>query len=157
LPDAQSPSTAQVVLQAVAPHVYAPQDCVVRAGHEPAPAQLAGSVSTPFVQEAPRHWVAPPGYPQAVALDPLQVPPQTEPSVAQAAREPCGAPELTVVQVPTLLVTSHAWHWPLQALSQQTPSTQAPEAHSPFPPQEVPCDLMKAATTVCAAVTFVIV
>jgi len=47
-------------------------------------------------------------------VTPLQLPPQEEPSVPQAARNPCGAP-LTAVQAPTLPGTSHAWHWPLQA------------------------------------------
>ncbi len=59
---------------------------------------------------------------------PLQLPPQEEPSLAQAERRPCGAP-LTVVQVPTLPATSQAWHWLPQAELQQTPSTQLPAAH----------------------------
>jgi len=61
LPEAQSPSTEQVALQAVVPQAYAPQDWLVRAGHEPVPAQLAATVSTPLVHEGPRHWVAAPG------------------------------------------------------------------------------------------------
>ena len=135
--------------------MYAPQDCVVKAGHEPVPAQLAATVSTPFVQEAARQWVDAPGYPQEVALDPSQAPPQTDPSDEHAGREPCGAPEASVEQVPGLPATSHASHWPVQARSQQTPSTHAPDAHSPLPPQEVPCDLMKVAAIERGAVTFV--
>jgi hypothetical protein len=61
-------------------------------------------------------------------VTPLQAPPQDEPSLAQVARTPCGAP-LTAVQAPTLPATSHAWHWPLQAVLQQTPSTQLPFTH----------------------------
>jgi hypothetical protein len=57
----QSESPAQVVLQAVAPQMYAPHDCVVRAGHEPVPAQLAASVSTPLLHDGARHCVDPPG------------------------------------------------------------------------------------------------
>jgi hypothetical protein len=67
------------------------------------------------------------------------VPPHADPSEAQALRNPCGAPEVTVVHVPTLPATSHACHWPLQALSQQTPSTQEPEAHSLLPPHPLAC------------------
>ena len=57
----QSLSFAHVVLQAVAPQTYAPQDCVTSAGHEPAPAQLAAMVSTPLVHDWARHWVELPG------------------------------------------------------------------------------------------------
>lgn len=155
MPEAQSPSAAHVVLQAVAPQTYAPHDCVVRAGQEPVLAQLAATVSTPLLQEAARHCVATPGYAQALALDPLQAPPHTDPSEEQAGREPCGAPAATVVQVPRLPATSQAWHWPLQAVSQQRPSTHWPLPHSPLPPQEVPCALMKVAAIERAAVTFV--
>ena len=45
----------------------------------------------------------------------------------QAARGACGIPT-TGEQVPTDVETSHAWHWSVQALSQQTPSTQKPDA-----------------------------
>jgi hypothetical protein len=68
----------------------------------------------------------------------LQEPAQADPSEVHAARVPCGAPEITVVQVPTLPGTSQAWHWPAQACVQQTPSTQMPPAHSPAAPQTVP-------------------
>jgi hypothetical protein len=61
LPVLQSPSPPHDVLHAVAPQVYVPQDCVTSAGHEPAPAQLAATVSTPLVHDGERHWVAPPG------------------------------------------------------------------------------------------------
>jgi hypothetical protein len=64
-----------------------------------------------------------------VALVPSQLPPQAVPSVAQAARLPRGFP-VTVVQAPTLPATSQAWHWPLQAWLQQTPSVQWPLSHS---------------------------
>jgi hypothetical protein len=85
-------------------------------------------------------------------FEPSQLPPQAEPSLAQVVRAPCGAP-FTAVQVPTLPRTSHAWHWPLQAALQQTPSTQMPPAHSPAPAQAVPRSLRNAATTVWFAAT----
>jgi hypothetical protein len=34
-------------------------------------------------------------------------------------RVPCALPEVTVMQEPRLPMTSHAWHWPEQALLQQ--------------------------------------
>ena len=68
---------------------------------------------------------------------PLQAPPQALPSVAQAARAPCGAP-LTATHCPTLPGTSQAWHWPPQALLQHTPSAQLPFTHWLFPPQATP-------------------
>jgi hypothetical protein len=47
-------------------------------------------------------------------FEPLQAPPQAEPSVSQAARAPWGAPA-TAVQVPAEPVTSQASHCPPQA------------------------------------------
>lgn len=41
----------------------------------------------------------------------------------------CGAP-VTALQVPIDPLTSHASHWPAQAVLQHTPSTQLPLAHS---------------------------
>ena len=44
----------------------------------------------------------------------------------------------TVVHAPGAVARSHAWHWPVHAESQQTPSTQKPLAHSVAPPQRPP-------------------
>ena len=134
----QSESAAQLVLQAVAPHTYGVHCVVAAEGQVPVPLQEPAGTAVPAAQLAARHWVEAPGYPQAEALLPSQEPPQAEPSVAQADRVPCGAPEVTVVQAPTLPGTSQAWHWPAQAAVQQTPSAQTPPAHSPAPPQAVP-------------------
>src|SRR5205823_2272106 len=73
-----------------------------------------------------RHWIV--GYAHAEGFVPSQVPPQEEPSVAHAFRPPCGAPA-TAVHVPAVPARSHAWHWPSQAVSQHTPSTQWPLPH----------------------------
>jgi hypothetical protein len=64
----------------------------------------------------------------AAVFEPSQLPPQREPSLLQAVRDPCGVP-VTATQVPTLPETSQAWHWPPQAVLQQTPSTQLPLPH----------------------------
>ena len=68
------------------------------------------------------------GYVQAAVFVPLQLPPQSDPSLVQAVRDPCGVP-LTATQVPTEPETSQAWHCPPQALLQHTPSTQLPLPH----------------------------
>jgi hypothetical protein len=94
-------------------------------------------VATPSVQDAARQAVAEPGKAQASRVAPSQAPAQEEPSVAQAVRAPWGAP-VTAAQLPTLPATSHASHWPVHAVSQQTPSTQEPLAHWPGPPQVSP-------------------
>jgi hypothetical protein len=73
-----------------------------------------------------------------VALLPSQEPAQAVPSVAQAARPPCGRPLVTVVQVPTLVATSQAWHCPAQATLQQTPSTHWPLVQALAPAQAWP-------------------
>jgi hypothetical protein len=90
--------------------------------------QEAAAVAVPLEQLALRQLVDPPGYAQAAVLVPSQLPPHDEPSVVHAVRPPCGAPA-TATQVPTLPETSQAWHWPPQALLQQTPSTQFPLPH----------------------------
>jgi heme/copper-type cytochrome/quinol oxidase subunit 4 len=59
------------------------------------------------------------------------------PVPAQAVRRPCGAPT-TTTQVPSLPVTSQASHWPLQAASQQKPSTQLAPVHISFRVQRSP-------------------
>jgi hypothetical protein len=134
-PAAQSASLAHPPRQAVAPQRYAPHAWVCAAGQCPAPSQEAARVATPFAQEGPRHCET--GYAQAAPLMPLQAPPHPEPSEAQAGREPRGAPA-TAVHAPMLPGTLHAWHCPLQAWSQQTPSAQWPEAHWFAAPQLAP-------------------
>jgi hypothetical protein len=72
-------------------------------------------------------------------LVPSQAPPQLEPSLWQAGRPPLGAePAGLAVQVPIALAWLQAAHWPVQAVSQQTPSTQKPEVHWLAPPQAWP-------------------
>lgn len=61
-------------------------------------------------------------------LLPSHTPLQAVPSPEQAGLAPWGAP-LVGVHVPTLPTLSHASHWPPQAPSQQTPSTQIPDWH----------------------------
>jgi hypothetical protein len=65
------------------------------------------------------------------------MPPQTLPSEAHACRAPWGAP-LTLVQVPAEPETSQAWHCPLQAVAQHSPSMHVPLAHWVAAPQAPP-------------------
>ena len=51
-----------------------------------------------------------------------------------------GSP-LIVTQVPTLFCSAQAWHWPPQALSQQTLSTQNPLVHCALLWHWAPCAL----------------
>ena len=133
----QSESIAQLPLQAVAPQTYAPHDCVCVAGHAPAPLQEAPSVATPPPHDASRHEVGSPGYAQAFRAPPSHAPPHDDPSVAQAARPPRGAPT-TGEQTPAPLQASHC---PLHAVSQQTPSTQWPVPHCVSPEHDPPCPI----------------
>lgn len=64
--------------------------------------------------------------------------PAHAPEPAHAARDPCGAPDVTAVQVPADPPTSHASHCPPQLLLQQTPSTQLPLVQSGFVVQTLP-------------------
>jgi hypothetical protein len=66
---------------------------------------------------------------QAVRVVPPHEPRQASRVPAQAARVPRGAP-VTTVQRPALPYSPHASHCPVQALSQQMPSTQKLDVHS---------------------------
>jgi hypothetical protein len=69
------------------------------------------------------------GKTHAAVRVPLHEPPHTLPSVAHAARVPCGSP-VAGEQVPSLPGTSHAAHCSVQDVLQQKPSTQEPEVQS---------------------------
>jgi hypothetical protein len=113
---------------------------VVEAGHTPEPLQTLAADAVPSLHVPARHSTPEPGKAQASGVTPSHDPLQLVPSPAQGARPPCGAP-LTGVQVPALAGTSQASHWPLQSVSQQTPSTQKPLRHSVGPPHCAPGSL----------------
>jgi hypothetical protein len=114
-------------LHAVAPHTYGEQVVVTGAGQEPAPSQLAAAVAVPDAQLAARHEVED----DATA----QAPPAHSPVLPQGGALPQRAsatPSITGAQVPSgapVLAFEQAVQVPVQALLQQTPSTQAPLAH----------------------------
>lgn len=59
---------------------------------------------------------------------PSQVPAQAASVPLQAVLGALGVP-LTAMQVPTLVGSLHAWHWPAHGSLQQTPSAQDAEVH----------------------------
>lgn len=124
----QSVSVAQSPRQAFAPHENGAQSCVFFAGQLPVPEHRASRTATPAVHDPARQTLSVPGYLQLVRTVPSQTPPQSEPSPAQSGRVPTGAP-LTAEHVPAFDGRLHASHWPEQAVSQQTPSMQLPDAH----------------------------
>jgi hypothetical protein len=141
-PSTHSPSFVQALRQALpsASHAKPPQGVVIGAGHDPVPVQFAGAVAIPPVQLASRH-----GASELVnAAHDVRFAPShvarshTETSApGQAGRPPRGAP-FTATHFPRLPTTSHASHCPVHALSQQIPSTQFPDPHSPPAAQAVP-------------------
>ena len=90
-----------------------------------APTCVYVDVEAPSVHVAAPHVVDEVGYVQLVSVTPSHVGPQLVPTPVplHADRVPWGSP-ITAEQVPTWPPTSHAWHWPLHAESQHTPSTQ---------------------------------
>ena len=114
--------------------------------HVPEPLQVDAPVAEPSVQLAAWHSIELPGIRQAVAFVPSHCPLHF-PDPVQAVRVPRGSP-WTVLQVPTLLVSSHAWHVPSHLSLQQTPSTQWPSAHCESIVHEEPFDRVLAASDV---------
>ena len=109
-------------------HVPAPSHVEDSRRVEPVQLPVAQSVPCGYLRQAP----APshrPSLPQLVA-----------PSSAHSL--PGSVPPGTGEQVPSLPVMLHAWQAPAQALSQQTPSTQTPFAHSPGAVQSAPIDFL---------------
>src|SRR6185369_17820133 len=127
-PAMQSVSAAQVVLHAVVPQVKGAQLVVTGAGQTPLPLQLAEAVATPAVQLAVVQtlvagcsWQAPPAAHRPVL-------PHTGPTVQRVS----AVPAASAAQVPLVApvrAAEQAVHAPVQALLQQKPSTQNPEAH----------------------------
>lgn len=113
---------------------------LVTVPHWPDPLHLAAGVYMPLLQVSPPPQVVlTPAYEHDVRLVPSHTPPQVPPAPAHGVRLPTGAPLLlTGVQMPLPLQYSH---WPVQALPQQTPSTQLPPPHSPARVQEMPIPL----------------
>ena len=111
-----------MVLQAAPLQMYGLHATVCAAGQLPAPSQPAASVATPPEHDGERQLVADPGKAHCVGLLPSHAPAHA-PAPPHAGRLPTGAP-VTFEQLPIAPARLHAWHWPLHALLQHTPSTQ---------------------------------
>jgi hypothetical protein len=67
---------------------------------------------------------------QIAVCVPSHEPPHTLPSVEHGARPPTGCVLAGAgEQVPAEPARLHAWHWPVHAPLQHTPSTQKPDWH----------------------------
>ena len=136
-PVMQSVSAVQVVLQAVAPQMNGVQLVVVAAGQVPVPVQVAAAVATPLAQLAARQAVVAGATAQAPA--PLQVP--VLPQGGAATQRASASPVTVLAQVPAVppvLAAEQPMQVPVQAVLQQTPSTQKPEVHCALDVQAVP-------------------
>jgi hypothetical protein len=138
-PAAQSALVVQAVLQVLPPQPKPPHALGV-SPHAPAPSQVPAWVSTPAVHAAAPHGVPEARGWQALLSVPSHASPHAVVGDAHGVREPCGAPT-TGRHLPTLPPTSHAAQASVHALSQQTPSTQKPVAHSLAEVQPTPCFL----------------
>ena len=121
----------------VVPQLYGAQSCVCTAGHAPAALQFAVSVAPPSAQTPDLQLTDAPGYAHVATVSPSHAPPHPVPSFAPAVRVPTGAPTVGE-HVPSFETTLHAAHCSAQAVSQQYPSTQKPDAHWPLPVQLSP-------------------
>jgi len=126
----QAASLAQLVPQALPAHWYAPHDVVAPALHVPVPLQVDAACSCAVEQLAARQTVPATHLRQAPA--PSQVPSLPHDEAADAEQSLRGlVPGSANLHVPTLPVALHVWQVLLQAVSQQTPSTQLPLEQSP--------------------------
>lgn len=108
----------------------------------PVPSQVRWGVRVEPTQVPAAHCV--PAAQNRQAPVPLHVPsvPQVLPTVVAHWVAGVGAVPLgTLLQVPTLPVSAHDLHVPVQALLQQTPCAQKPESHSFAAPHAVPIGL----------------
>jgi hypothetical protein len=93
------------------------------------PSQSAAArLSLATLHLAALHTVLVPAKAQVAVWTPSQSPPQVVPLLRQLCRLPIGCP-FVGVQVPALGARLQLAHWSVQAVSQQTPSTQKPEPH----------------------------
>jgi len=134
---AQSASAVQLFLQAVAPHRNGKQELAIDVTQTPAPSQAAPGVNVVVTQVGSLHGVPPAYRWQAPASHFPSVPQLAEPwSVHELAGS--GAPTGTLEQMPMELESAHDLQAPAQAVAQQTPCVQLPEAHSVRSEQNAP-------------------
>lgn len=157
-PSAQSPSTVQLDLQpldAVASHANGVQGFGSGSAQPPFPSQLPcfWKRLSAVQASAPHEVVAPfwnPVHLSRVAPSQLRLAQSSVLRLSQAAREPRGAP-VAGVHLPSLPMRAQASHCPSQGVSQHTPSTQRPLAHSSSLVQVTPLRLRHVPATLLGA------
>jgi hypothetical protein len=137
--DAQSASAMQATLQTFVPQLYGKHELAAGVTQAPLPSQVEPAVKFVVVvgQVEPLHSVPFAYFPQAPAWHLPFVPQLAAPwswHMPAGSGEPFG----TFVQAPSVPVSAHDWHAPVQALSQQTPWAQKVEAHSVPAEHEAP-------------------
>ena len=135
----QLESAAHVARQArpAASHWYAPQDVSAPGLQVPEPLQVDGACAVALEQLAARHWVPATCFRQAPA--PSQVPSSPQVDGLLAPHSSRGlVPGSAALHVPRLFVAAQVLQLPVQAVLQQTPSTQKPLPQSPATAQAVP-------------------
>jgi hypothetical protein len=135
----QSASELQLVLQlvALALHWYAPQELGTPGAQVPAPLQVGTGLNAPFAQAATPQVVPEAHLRQAPAPSQLPSCPQ---DVVGSAAQPfrTSVPDTAGAHSPTVPTPLQVMHVPVQALWQQTPSTQKPLWQSPVAAHSVP-------------------
>jgi len=132
-------SVAQVAAQANPPasHWYAPQEVFAPGLHVPEPLHVDAACAVALEQVAARHTVPATCLRQAPA--PSQKPSSPHVDGALAEHSARGSvPASAALHVPRLFVAAQVWQLPVQAVLQQTPSTQKPLAQSPVTVHAVP-------------------
>ena len=136
----QSAFEPHVVAHDVAPHMYAPHDTVPGVWQMPAPLQVLAGWAVATEHDAAMHTV--PCVHLRQAPPPSHMPSRPQVDVASGAHSSSGSVPPTIErQSPSaaaVLEAEQATQLPVQALSQQTPSTQLPLPHSAAPVQAPP-------------------
>ena len=121
-PLTQSPSPVQEARQSVPAPLHLRllgQVEVLGVEHAPAPLHVAAAVKVVPLQLFEPQVVADVGNVHAEVDAELHAPPQVVPLPVQSPRVPCGCPDVTGLQMPSVAGRSHASHLPLQAVLQQ--------------------------------------
>jgi hypothetical protein len=124
--------------------MYAPHDALAPALQVPAPSQVPSDVWVEPLHVSPAQTV--PCVQRRQAPAPLHWPSSPQVETASCAHSLSGSvPPMIGPQTPSawaVLAFEQAAQLPLQAVLQQTPSTQEPVVHSPLPEQAAPCALI---------------
>ncbi len=128
----QSLSWVHDVAHDVAPHMYSPHDALVTVWQTPAPSHVRAGVNVDTVHDWPTQVV--PASQRRQAPAPSHVPSNPQLSVDSCMHSlPGSVPAVTGRHWPSaapVIAAAHALQLPVHAVSQHTPSTQLPLAHS---------------------------